>query len=395
MNDRDNEHAVTCLVEQGFPRGLIHALVHRSKEAFPQRVWIVDNSGSMSTFDGRKLVSTKNKNQIQWKSCTRWEELKECVTYHAEMAALLLAPTKFIWLNQPDRNRPQSYDIANLGQAYLEDELESLFHTLRDTYPSGVTPLARHLHDLYKMLLPLKESLLREGQQVVVCLATDGIPTDETGVMAAIGTAARADFERAIRRLLHDLPVWMVIRLCTDDDAVMQYYEELDGQLEFNLEVLDDYLGEAKEINKYNPWLTYGLPLHRCREMGFHDKLLDMLDERKLTLDEVSQFARLLLVGESSSPSVPTTAKSMSSMLTDAHADWDGFVRDLNEMLSANDLTYHPIRKRLRPWIDIAILERSYGPKSHNQSFRWFVATMMSTIAVILLAILLQRYSLN
>ena len=385
MNDRDNDHAVACLVEQGFPLGLTHAVVHRCKEAFPQRVWIVDNSGSMSTYDGRKLVSTRTKNHIQWKSCTRWEELKECVTYHAHMAALLSAPTKFIWLNQPDPNRPQSYDIASLGQEYLDQELENLFHTLNDTHPSGVTPLARHLRDLYTMLLPQKESLLREGQQVVVCLATDGIPTDEAGYMAAPGTVARADFERALRRLLHDLPVWMVIRLCTDDDAVLQYYEELDGQLEFNLEVLDDYLGEAKEVNKFNPWLTYGLPLHRCREMGFHDKLLDLLDERKLTLDEVAQFARLLLIGESSSS--VTTAKRVG--WCDPHVDWDGFLQDLKEMLAVNDLTHHPLRKRLRPWIDLAIIERRYGPRSQYQLHRWFI--VISAIAVILLAIALQR----
>ena len=389
MNDSDNDHAMACLLEQGFPPGLAHSVLHYWKGTFPQRVWILDNSGSMSTYDGRRLVSTKNKNQIEWKNCTRWEELKECVTYHAHMAALLNAPTKFIWLNPPDHNRPQSYDVASLGRESLDNELEDLFHTLRFTYPSGVTPLARHLHDLHKMLLPRKESLLREGQQVMVCLATDGIPTDDKGVVATPGTYARADFELALRRLMNDLPVWMVVRLCTNDDDVMRYYETLDGQLEFNLEVLDDYMDEAKEVNKYNPWLTYGLPLHRCREMGYHDKLLDMLDERKLTLDEVSQFVRMLLVDSSSSP---TTTKGLGCM--DPYADWDGFLEDLKQILSGNELTYHPLRKRLRPWIDLAVLERSYGPKS-NSILPFTLIGGMTTIAVILFALLMQRYSLT
>lgn len=389
MDDNDDDHAMVCLLEQGFPPGLAHSVIHHCKDTFPQRVWILDNSGSMSTFDGRRLVSTKTKNQIEWKNCTRWEELRECVTYHAHMAALLNAPTKFIWLNPPDHSLPQSYDVAGHGQESLDSELDSLFHTLSHTSPSGVTPLARHLHDLYTMLLPRKESLLREGQQVMVCLATDGIPTDDKGVVAAPGTFARADFELALRRLMNDLPVWMVVRLCTNDDNVLEYYEKLDGQLELNLEVLDDYMDEAKEVNKYNPWLTYGLPLHRCREMGFHDKLLDMMDERKLTLDEVSQFIRLLL-GEAS-PSAGTT-KTLS--FADPHGDWDGFIRDLKEILSANDLTYHPIRKRLRPWIDLAVLERSYGPNSNSfLSFNWFGG--ITTIVVILLALLVQRYSLT
>ncbi|KAI2506864.1 hypothetical protein MHU86_7549 [Fragilaria crotonensis] len=181
----------------------------------------------------------------------------------------------------------------------------------------------------------------------------------------------------------------MVVRLCTNDDNVLGYYEKLDGQLELNLEVLDDYMDEAKEVNKYNPWLTYGLPLHRCREMGFHDKLLDMLDEQKLTLDEVSQFIRLLL-GEAS----PSAGTTKTLRCADPHADWDGFIRDLKEILSANDLTYHPIRKRLRSWIDLAVLERSYGPNSHSfLSFHWLGG--ITTIVVILLALLVQRYSLT
>ena len=47
--------------------------------------------------------------------------------------------------------------------------------------------------------------------------------------------------------------------------------------LEFNLEVLDDFLAEAKEVNRYNRWLNYALPMHRCRELGYHDRLFDLL----------------------------------------------------------------------------------------------------------------------
>jgi hypothetical protein len=37
--------------------------------------------------------------------------------------------------------------------------------------------------------------------------------------------------------------------------------------------VLDDVRGEAEETHSHNPWLTYGMQLHRAREWGVHDKV--------------------------------------------------------------------------------------------------------------------------
>jgi hypothetical protein len=60
------------------------------------------------------------------------------------------------------------------------------------------------------------------------------------------------------------------------------------------MDVLDDFCGEAAEIYEHNPWMNYGLPLHRLREMGFHDRVLDMIDERPLTRGEIRDFCLLL-----------------------------------------------------------------------------------------------------
>jgi hypothetical protein len=42
------------------------------------------------------------------------------------------------------------------------------------------------------------------------------------------------------------------------------------------MDVIDD-AGKQKEVYRYNKWLNYGLPLQRCRELGFHEVVLTRL----------------------------------------------------------------------------------------------------------------------
>jgi hypothetical protein len=81
--------------------------------------------------------------------------------------------------------------------------------------------------------------------------------------------------------------VWVVIRLCTDSESIVDYWNNIDQQLELEMDILDDLSGEAAEVTSNNNWLTYGEPLHRLREWGIHLKEMDLLDEGALSKEQM------------------------------------------------------------------------------------------------------------
>ena len=82
-----------------FPNGLAKQMC-KSIYEFPLRIWLVDNSGSMSSPDGTKYITGRGR-ASQTVACTRWEELKDAVKFHAQIAVDLGAPTVFRFLLDP------------------------------------------------------------------------------------------------------------------------------------------------------------------------------------------------------------------------------------------------------------------------------------------------------
>lgn len=344
------QNEVKRLVEQGFTTGLAESLTLNNM-SFPLRIWVVDNSGSMQMTDGHRIIPTTKKNDVRIVECTRWDEIKECVNYHAQMAALLNAPTTFRLLNDPGAAvGSQQFGVAEQlsSQHQVMQDVQTVMSTMNKTRPSGCTPLITHILEIQASVMEMSPQLLAEGKRVAIILATDGLPTDDYGVASDL---TRQQFVESLR-LLEGLPVWVVVRLCTDEEDVVEFYNDLDEQLELSLEVLDDFLGEGEEVYTHNPWLNYALPLHRCREMGYHDRLFDMLDERRLTKDEVRDFCALLF-GGSSFDGVP-----------DPSVDWVGFLNFVEQMLKQEKRHWNPNKKKLTPWIDLKKLNSIYGDSS-------------------------------
>ena len=345
-----NYNQIKSLKSQGFPQGLID-IIAQTTEYFPHRVWVVDNSGSMNQNDGNRLIPTKNKTQVRLAQCTRWEEIRETVNYHAQMAALIQIPTTFRLLNNPGAHvGKQEFSVADKGYDVqtIERDVETAKHTMNNASPSRVTPLAKHVREIRESIVPMAEDLNNQGKKIAVILATDGLPTNERGVG---GADERNEFIEALRSM-EGLPVWIVIRLCTDEYDVVEFYNTVDEQLELSLEVLDDFIGEAEEVHEHNPWLNYTLPLHRIREMGIPHRLFDLLDERPFTRSELRDFC-FLLFGQGVFDGVP-----------DPEEDFTAFLKALDRILKIEKDQWDPVKKKMKPMLNLKEMHKIYGDSS-------------------------------
>ncbi|KAL3777143.1 hypothetical protein ACHAWO_000923 [Cyclotella atomus] len=350
-----DRYQIDELIEQGYSRGLIKALSENAY-SYDFRFWIIDNSGSMQIGDGHRIVPTgKTDGSMKAVASTRWEELKETVQYHAKMSALMDSPTIFkVRFALLDPLITRSCEISRLadkirmcvcehGREYTKSEIENVVNTMTKIKPGGVTPLTEHIYEIQEQVSAMAEDLREGGKQVAIILATDGLPTNKQGYG---GKEVMNEFVSALRSL-EGLPVWLVIRLCTDEDDVCEFYNSLDAQLELSLEVLDDFMGEASEVYRMNPWLCYGLPIHRCRELGYHDRLFDLLDERPLTRGEARSFCCLML-GIENELDLPDPAIYLKE-----------FIKAVDERLLGERKQWNPVKKKMTPWINTKSLKRS------------------------------------
>jgi hypothetical protein len=92
-----------------------------------------------------------------------------------------------------------------------------------DEDPAGQTPLCEHVQDVVQTIQSIEDSLREKGQRAIVIIATDGLATDGN-VAAALEPLKR-------------LPVIVILRLCTNDEPVVKYWNEIDTELELEVRV--------------------------------------------------------------------------------------------------------------------------------------------------------------
>jgi len=318
------------------------------------RIFILDNSGSTSTYDGHCYVESIY-GQTRRVDCTRWDEIKHMALEQAEWAAAMGTPCEFRLLNPGPLPLREGTDFARINCAQKDlgqdagAELLALRCMLDKARPGGHTPIAERLTEVHERIKQDHAELASRGQRVVVVLATDGCPT----LKGSGGRSTNEDKRRVvecIKRLTTELPVFMVVRLTCDEDDVIEFYNELDNEVELSLEVLDDIEGEAKEIvANGNGWLTYTPMIHKIREGGTFLKLFDLLDERPLTAVEIALLSQLLLRPEGEDAD-SFRGRALNKGLSQ---DSEMLLNVLEEYHKDAPLVYNPLRRCMTKPIDI------------------------------------------
>lgn len=207
---------------------------------------------------------------------SRWAELGDSLMWHAQNSAHLAAPTEIRLLNPPGN---RSHQVLTIGQGSEGVGIEGEINAVR---------------------------------QMVIVIASDGAATD--------GDVAAA------MRPLQQLPVWVVVRLCTDDESVVNYWNRIDEDLEIDMDVLDDLSGEASEVTAHNAWLTYGAALHRLREWGCTERVMDLLDEKPLGVTEMHELVELILGRNAMDVPDPQLSSSIRGRAQASHGQPKGYL---------------------------------------------------------------------
>ena len=140
------------------------------------------------------------------------------------------------------------------------------------------------------------------------------------------------------------------------------------------MDVLDDFGSEAQEMDEKNPWMTYGLPIHRLREFGLHVKEFDVLDENKLTLEGMMRVCDIIYGDKAKAfPDGRIDVDKYSKALTEGKTLFLHRINSFNStklsiitsLLSAANKTtpktFSPVYKKEMDWIMPGKVTSHYG----------------------------------
>jgi hypothetical protein len=224
-----------------------------------QRFIIVDNSGSMA-------IPTDV-------GISRWEELKIDLKWIRDTTIALGTNTHLQLLNKPDGKIQHSIDI----NSSTGEELDKMINS----YPSGGTPLCRSIRQVYDKLIISPNNY----DNVCVIIMTDGESSD-------------GSIESALKLFEHlpsHISISVIVRLCTDSTQLVEYWDNVDNNVEVNLDVIDNIVNEGIQVHMFNPWVAYWMELHNARMFGGLPRIFDIIDERPFTFAEKIEFINYLL----------------------------------------------------------------------------------------------------
>jgi hypothetical protein len=220
--------------------------------------------------------------------CSRWNELVDCAMYHAELSKHAYASSSttsgsgggiagcsyFTLLNSnvADYDNQGDPNVVRIGDGIVStnDPIKKL-KTMLDKVKGGFsgshakeTPLCKKVEEVIEAIKTLKRD--------------KGVTSDISITIITDGKSSDGELHVKLRGLLgiksaSNNYVSIVVRLCCQDKETINYWNGLDilknSDLKaLHIDILENLEDEQLQVAEKNPWLTYGLPIHRFREFG-------------------------------------------------------------------------------------------------------------------------------
>lgn len=235
------------LARLGIPRGLLASVLAQRSSCYSM-VLLLDNSSSMKKRDsriiGRPIDIGKDSPEIE--SCenmTRWHEVRACVSFLSYIAEKFWIRTKLRLVNV-DGDGDHKFSLCCGSPDDVTDEVLHLKSALKHaTLAQDRCPLTAQIHKISKIVSDMTPALNAYDQKITVVVFTQGLPTDKLG---ASTRSVQHEFWSELQAL-SKLPVKLIVRLCTDNQEVINVYNKFDGRTS-SIDVLDDYWGEVRSF---------------------------------------------------------------------------------------------------------------------------------------------------
>jgi hypothetical protein len=254
----------------GFSNNMINKTVEDFTNPNHNYFVVYDNSGSMNYHDGKKIDAKGNITH-----CTRIEEARSNMEYFIDNAEISYNPVRFCFFDG------KIIEINESSTANTKVEIIEKINKI----PLGKTPLCAVITSIFNKINIIEDKNNNDNNnKYILTIITDGVPSD--------GELKDILLNPIHSKILNKIN--FIIRLCTNEESITKYWNEIDEDLEISLDVLDDLIGERKEIEKKNKWLSYPSSLHLMRLHSI-DPIIDRLDEKSLSLSDISKVCELIL----------------------------------------------------------------------------------------------------
>ena len=176
-------------------------LVRETRKQVAFRFVVVDNSRSMLKHDGHRIVYDRYSMPFV-EECSRYDEVAESTRVIATLAEAASLPTEVRLLNKTD---PVIVGVGRGNSSNLSRVMTQL-----NQEPSGTTPMCRQLHDIIASLHSMERDLRSTNKIALLIIMTDCESTDGNIV--------------DVLKPLEGMPLQIIIRMCTDERAVTEYW---------------------------------------------------------------------------------------------------------------------------------------------------------------------------